>query len=57
MSERTKRERKAKLDKLAEYKRVREGGGRKYEVWCLHLALYAFLRYMLLGHRRRCSLR
>lgn len=32
MSERAKRERKAKLDKLAEYKRAREGGGRKYQV-------------------------
>ncbi|OBZ74074.1 hypothetical protein A0H81_05939 [Grifola frondosa] len=32
MADRARRERKSKLDKLAEYKRAREGGGRSWKV-------------------------
>ena len=32
MAERSRRGKKSKLDKLAEYKRVREGGGRVWKV-------------------------
>ena len=37
MSDRARRDRKSKLDKLAEYKRAREGGGRNYKVGVLNL--------------------
>jgi DNA polymerase alpha subunit A len=36
MADRSRREKKSKLDKLAEYKRAREGGGRSWKVGVLH---------------------
>jgi hypothetical protein len=39
MADRARREKKAKLDKLAEYKRARDGGGRSWKVSTIILGI------------------